>query len=240
MVLTDAGRVVKRYARRIVDFGDEMVEVIRRGSQGGPQAVYVGIVDSVPKLLASSILIRTWATHPGIKVIMREGLSDELFPALASHQLDLVIASEPAPSSLKTLLYSKLVGKFRVRFVASPVLRKTFRKQNGLMGFPVLLPTRESPLRRELDRCWAENGVVPEIRAEFDDAAAMWELATSGAGAVPVIEPVLKDVADRYGLQELPLITGIFEELFVITVQRQFSHEGLRAIVEQAQQAGKW
>jgi LysR family transcriptional activator of nhaA len=239
MLLTDAGRVVKQYARRIFDFGDELVEVIRRGSMTGPQTVYVGIVDSVPKLLASSLLIRTWATHPEIKVIMREGLPGELFPALTSHQLDVVIANEAAPSSLKTLLYSKQTGKFGVRFVASPGLKKTFRRKTGLTGFPVLVPTLESPLRRELDRWWAENGVQPAIRAEFDDTAAMWELAASGAGAAPVIEPVLKDVAVRYGLQELPLTTGIFEELFVVTAERQFSHEGLRAIVEQAGLVGK-
>ncbi len=239
MLLTDAGRVVKQYARRIFDMGDELVEVIRRGSMEGPQAVYVGIVDSVPKLLASSILIRTWETHPEIKVIMREGLPGELFPALASHQLDVVMANEPAPSSLKTLLYSKRAGRFGVRFVATPGLKKMFRRQTGLNGFPVLVPTLESPLRRELDRWWAENGVQPEIRAEFDDAAAMWELAASGAGAAPVIEPVLKDVAERYGLQALSLTTGIFEDLFVVTAERQFSHEGLRLIVEQARLAGK-
>ena len=239
MVLTDAGRVVKKYARRIFDWGDELVEVIRRGSLEGPQTVYVGIVDSVPKLLASSILIRAWETHPQIKVIMREGLPGELFPALASHQLDVVMANEAAPSSLKTLLFSKRAGRFGVRFVAAPDLKKSFRRKAGLTGFPVLVPTRESPLRRELDRWWAENGVRPEIRAEFDDAAAMWELAASGAGAAPVIEPVLKDVADRYGLQELPLTTGIFEDLYVVTAERQFSHEGLRVIVEQAGRAGK-
>ncbi len=72
-----------------------------------------------------------------------------------------------------------------------------------------------------------------------DRRQCMWELAASCAGAAPVIEPVLVDVADRYGLQELPLTTGIFEELFVVTDERQFSHEGLRAIVEQAGQAGK-
>ncbi|MEX1119514.1 MAG: LysR family transcriptional regulator [Terrimicrobiaceae bacterium] len=238
MVLTDAGRVVKQYALRIIGMGDEMVEVIQRGSLTGPQTVYVGIVDSVPKLLASSILIRTWETHPELKVIMREGLPGELFPALASHQLDVVMANEPAPSSLKTLLHSKRAGRFGVRFVAAPKLKKAFRRQTGLTGFPVLVPTRESPLRRELDRWWAEHGIQPEIRAEFDDAAAMWELAASGAGATPVIEPVLRDVAERFGLRELPLTTGIFEELFVVTAERQFSHEGLRVIVEQAVRAG--
>jgi len=39
MVLTDAGRVVKRYAERIFAFGDEMAEVVRRGGAGEPETI---------------------------------------------------------------------------------------------------------------------------------------------------------------------------------------------------------
>ncbi len=230
MVLTDAGRVVKRYAERIFAFGDEMAEVVRRGGAGEPETVYVGIADAVPKLLASRLLLRSWEELPGLRVVVREGLPGELFPALASHHLDLVIANEPAPGSLKTVLFSHSAGRFVVRFVASPALKKSYKRARGLDGFPVLLPTRESPLRRSLDASWASDGILPDIRAEFDDAAAMCELAAAGVGAAPVLSPVLADVGLRYGLLELPLRTGLHEELFVITAERQFSHEGPRVL----------
>jgi len=157
-------------------------------------------------------------------------LPSELFPALAAHQLDIVIANEPAPPSLKAVLFSAKSGRYGVHFVATGEPKKAYNPKRGLSGFPVLLPTRESALRRELDRWWAENGIVPDIRAEFDDTAAMCELASSGIGAAPVLEPVLDDVFKRYGLQKLPLKTGIQEELFVITAERQFSQEGPRMI----------
>jgi len=234
MVLNDAGRVVKRYAERIFDFGDEMVEVVRRGEPGGMETVHVGIVDSVPKLLASRILSRAWEELPGMRAIIREGLPGELFPALAAHQLDIVIATEQAPASLKTVLFSRKAGRFAVNFVAAPALAKRFSTNRGLTGFPVLVPTRESPLRRELDRWWADAGIRPDIRAEFDDSAAMRELAAAGVGAAPVLGPVLDDVSRRYGLVKLPVRTGIHEELFVITAERQFSHEGQRLIARLA------
>jgi len=230
MVLTDAGRVVKRYAERIFAFGDEMAEVVRRGGAGEPETVYVGIADAVPKLLASRLLLRSWEELPGLRVVVREGLPGELFPALASHHLDLVIANEPAPGSLKTVLFSHSAGRFVVRFVASQALKKSYKRARGLDAFPVLLPTRESPLRRSLDASWASDGILPDIRAEFDDAAAMCELAAAGVGAAPVLSPVLADVGLRYGLVELPLRTGLHEELFVITAERQFSHEGPRVL----------
>ena len=230
LILSDAGRVVKRYAERIFAFGDEMVEVVHRGGAGGPETVYLGIGDAVSKLLASHILVRCWEEAPSLRIVVREGLPSELFPALATHQLDIVIANEPAPPLLKTVLFSTKAGRYGVHFVATAKLKKTYNPRRGLSGFPVLVPTRESALRRELERWWAENGILPQIRAEFDDAAAMCELAASGIGAAPVLDPVLNDVLKRYGLHKIPIKMGIHEELFVVTAERQFSQEGPRMI----------
>lgn len=234
LIPTDAGVVVRRYAERIFGLGDEMVEVVRRGAPVGPQTVHLGIGDAVPKLLVSSLLIRARHELPDLRVVVREGLPGELYPALAAHQIDLVLANEPPPAAMKTALFSRRAGRFGVSFVAAPALAKKFRPRRGLDGFPVLLPTRESPLRRELDRWWADEGIRPDIRAEFDDAAAMCEMAADGAGAAPLPDPMLKPAAKRYGLRTLPLRTGIQEELFVVTAERQFAHEGVRILARAA------
>ncbi len=232
MVLTEAGRVVKGYAERVFALGDEMVEVMhRRGTDVGEGGtVFVGILDSVPKLLASSILSRSWEAMPRMRVVVREGLPGELFPALAAHQLDIVISTEPAASTFRTVLFSKRTGRFSVHLVAAPALRKKFSRKTGLNGFPVLVPTRESAMRRELDRWWAEQGIRPDIRAELDDSAALYELASAGLGAAPVLAPVLPSVTERYGLSELPLRTGLHEELYVLTAERQITHPGTQII----------
>jgi LysR family transcriptional activator of nhaA len=234
LIPTDAGRVVRRYAERVFDLGDEMIEVVRRGAPIGPQTVHLGIGDAVPKLLVSSIVIRARHEAPDLRVVVREGLPGELYPALMAHQIDLVVANEPPPASLKTALFSRRAGRFGVSFVAAPALAKKFRPRSGLDGFPVLVPTRESPLRRELDRWWADEGIRPDIRAEFDDAAAMCEMAADGAGAAPLPAPMLASAAKRYGLRTLPLRTGIHEELFVVTAERQFAHEGVRVLARVA------
>jgi LysR family transcriptional activator of nhaA len=234
LVPTDAGRVVRRYAERIFALGDEMAEVLRRGAASGPQTVHLGIGDAVPKLLVSSILIRARHEITDLRVVVREGLPGELYPALAAHQIDVVIANEPPPGSFRTMLFSRRAGRFAVSFAAAPSLVKKFRPRLGLDGFPVLVPTRESPLRRELDRWWADAGIRPDIRAEFDDAAAMCEMAADGAGAAPLPAPVLAAAKRRYGLRVLPLRTGIHEELFVVTAERQFAHEGVRVLARVA------
>jgi LysR family transcriptional activator of nhaA len=234
LVATDAGRVVRRYAERIFGLGDEMVEVVRRGAPVGPQTVHLGIGDAVPKLMVSSILIRARHESPDLRVVVREGLPGELYPALMAHQIDLVVANEPPPASLKTALFSRRAGRFAVSFAAAPSVVKKFRPRSGLDGFPVLVPTQESPLRRELERWWSDEGIRPDIRAEFDDAATMCEMAADGAGAAPLPAPVLAAAKRRYGLHVLPLRTGIHEELFVVTAERQFAHEGVRVLARVA------
>ena len=67
----------------------------------------------------------------------------------------------------------------------------------------------------------------------------MCELAASGLGAAPVLEPVVDVVGKRYGLQKLPLKTGIHEELFVVTAERQFSQEGPRMIARIASERAR-
>ncbi len=235
MVLNDTGRVVRRYAERIFELGDEMAEVVDRGEPAGPGTVHLGIVDGVPKPLATDIVRRAWEKVPSLRLVAREGLPGELFPALATHQIDIVISNEAPSAQLGSILSSRRVARLKVHFAAAPGLA-TARPPRHIDHFPLLLPTRESPLRRELDRWFMDHGRRPDVRAEFDDTAAMYELAAAGLGAVPVPAPMLGHVQKRYGLRDLGVRTGIEEELFVVTAERQFTHEGPRLLAELARE----
>ncbi len=237
MPLTETGRMVRTYAERIFRLGEEMTEVVRRGGPEGPQTVQLGLGDAVAKQHLSPLLAKALLQLPGLRVVVREGLPGELYPALAAHHLDVVLANEPPPSSLKAVLLCRRAGRFPVSLVASPALAARYRRHQSLQGFPVLLPTRESPMRRELDRQWAEQGVTPDIRAEFDDTAAMCEMAAAGAGAAPLPAPMLPAAKQHHHLRILPLRTGVQEELYVVTADREFDHEGTRIIVRLASES---
>lgn len=234
MVLSESGRVVLRYAERIFSLGDELAEVVKRGKPGAAGTVFLGLADAVPKLLASRLLERACAEVPGLRVAVREGQPGELFPALAAHQVDIVVANEPPPASMKNLLPGTRIGRLGVRFAASPALAREFGRRKSLAGFPFLSPARDSVLRRELEQWWSQAGGAPDIKAEFDDSAAMFELAAGGLGAAPVHEPVLKDVCKRYGLVVLPPKPKIEDELFLVTGERQYSHPGVEVLVRLA------
>lgn len=236
LTLTETGRTVQQYAGRIFGLGDELIATVKYGEPNKSQSILLGLADTVPKLMASRLLEQTWKVMPDLRIVIREGLPTELFPALASHQLDIVLANEEPASVFKNILASRLTARFGIYLLATQELRRTYRSQKGLAGFPMLLPPRESALRRELERWWSENNITPNIRAEFDDSAAMYELAAAGMGAAPAVGPVVRDVKSRYNLVELPVKTEIHEALYVVTAERQFAHEGIRLLTQFARE----
>jgi LysR family transcriptional activator of nhaA len=234
MRLTEDGRLLLRYAERIFATGDEMVEVIKRGKSAGPGTVFLGVSDGVPKLLVARLLDRACQKAPDLQCVVREGLPQELWSALGSHQVDLVIANEAPPPNLVNLPTGRRIGRMRVVFAASPSLAKAFQKNPDAAQLPVLAPARESVLRRELEQWWAAKEINPVIRAEFDDAAAMFELAARGLGAAPIHEPVLKDICKRYDLVALPLKPEIEDDLFVVGEKLRYAAEGVALLMELA------
>jgi LysR family transcriptional activator of nhaA len=234
MRLTEDGRLLLRYAERIFATGDEMVEVLKRGKSAGPGCVFLGVSDGVPKLLVARLLDRACQKAPGLQCVVREGLPQELWGALGSHQVDLVIANEAPPPNFGNLPPGRRIGRMRVVFAASRALAKAFQKNPDPALLPVLAPARESVLRRELVQWWAAREITPLIRAEFDDAAAMFELAARGLGAAPIHEPVLKDVCKRYELVALPLKLEIEDELFVVGETRRYAAEGVSLLLDLA------
>lgn len=234
MRLTEDGRLLLRYAERIFATGDEMVEVLQRGKSPGPGTVFLGVSDGVPKLLVARLLDRACQKATDLQCVIREGQPQELWSALGAHQVDLVIANEAPPPNTGNLPPGRRIGRMRVVFAASRALAKAFQKNPDPASLPVLAPARESVLRRELEQWWAAKGITPFIRAEFDDAAAMFELAARGLGAAPIHEPVLKDVCKRYGLLALPLKPQIEDDLFVVGDKRRYAAEGVSLLMDLA------
>lgn len=234
MIPTETGRHLLGYAERIFSLGDEMVDSVKRGGFNGPGTVFLGVADAVPKLLAARLLERASEKAPGLRVVVREGLPQELWGALATHQIDIVLANEAPPPTRMSLPAGIRIGRMKVVFAAAPKIVAAYKKHKNASMVPILAPARESILRRELEQWWAEKNITPLINAEFDDGAAMLELASSGLGAAPVHEPVLKDVCRRYGLAPLSMPCDIEDDLFVVTGDRQFNHFGLTALIETA------
>ncbi len=236
-VLTDAGQVVLRYAEEIFGLGAELMRAVKQRPGLQSLRFYVGVADAIPKLVVNDILKPVLAGLPAIHIICREGKMEDLLSQLAAHRLDIVLADEPAPSSIKFRAFTHLLGESGVCFCAAPRLAARLRPRfpASLHDAPALLPTENTALRRCLEQWFQQRQVRPRVVAEFEDAALIKVMAADGKGFAPVPTVVAEEALTRYRLQQIGITEECKQQFYAITAERRIVHPAAVAITENAQ-----
>jgi LysR family transcriptional activator of nhaA len=239
IVLTDFGRLIYGYADEILALGRELLTVAKRAPTARTLRLHVGILDSFPKLLSLDILRPAFAHEPPVQVTCHEGKLEDLLGQLASHRLDALLADEPPPSSAKVKTFCHALGTSGVTFCASPALRKklTARFPRNLHGAPLLLPTQNTALRRDLEKWFRAVNVEPVVVGEFEDAAFAKIVATEGIGITVVPTVVEPEAIERYGFVPLGKTTECQIHLYLITAERRIEHPALALLANEAGRA---
>jgi LysR family transcriptional activator of nhaA len=233
-VLTDAGQVVLRYADEIFSLGRELANAVKQRPTAKALRLHVGVADSFPKLVTQQILEPVFALPQVVHVICREGKVEDLLAQLVSHRLDVVLADEPAPGSLKVRVFNHPLGECGVTFCAAPRLASSLRKgfPRSLHHAPALLPAETTGLRRSLDRWFQGLGITPRIVAEFEDAALMKVMASDGRGFIPVPSVVAQEAVDRFSLRIIGATEKCRDQFFAITADRRIHHPAVAVLTQ--------
>jgi LysR family transcriptional activator of nhaA len=235
-VLTDAGQIVLRYAEEIFGLGAELISAVKQRPGVQSLRFYVGVADAVPKLVVNEILKPVLAMPRTVHIICREGKMEDLLEQLAAHRLDIVLADEPASSSLKFKAFTHLLGESGVCFCAAPKLAARLRRgfPASLHDAPALLPTENTALRRSLEKWFHQRQIRPRVIAEFEDAALMKVMAVDEKGFAPIPTVVAEEAINRYRLQKIGATQECKEQFYAITAERKIVHPAAVAITEQA------
>jgi LysR family transcriptional regulator, transcriptional activator of nhaA len=236
-VLTDAGQIVLRYAEEIFGLGAELISAVKQRPGVQTLRLYVGVADAIPKLVANDILKPVLAMAQTVHIICREGKMEDLLEQLAAHRLDIVLADEPASSSLKFKAFTHLLGESGVCFCAAPKLAARLRRgfPASLHNAPALLPTENTALRRSLEKWFQQRQIRPRVIAEFEDAALMKVMAVDEKGFAPIPTVVAEEAITRYRLQKIGATQECTEQFYAITAERKIVHPAAVAITENAQ-----
>ncbi len=231
-VLTDAGQIALRYADEIFSLGRELAGAVKQRPTAKALRLHVGVADSFPKLVTQQILEPVFAMPQVVHVICREGKVEDLLAQLVSHRLDVVLADEPAPGSLKVRVFNHPMGESGVTFCAAPRLAATLRKgfPRSLHLAPALLPAETTGLRRSLDRWFRSLGIAPRIVAEFEDAALMKVMSSDGRGFIPVPTVVAQEAVDRFSLRLIGATARCRDQFFAITADRRIHHPAVAVL----------
>jgi LysR family transcriptional activator of nhaA len=238
LVLTDTGQLVNQYAEEIFALGSELAQRVRSGAGGGPVAFSVGIVNSIPKLIAYRILKPALDLSEPIRMICYEGDLERLLADLAVHRLDLVLSDKPIPSGLNIKAYNHALGDSPVAFFAHVKIADAYASAfpKSLDGAPLLMPANTTALRRALDEWLERNDVVPKIVAEFDDGALLKIFGEAGVGAFPAPLAIAAEVAETYHARTIGVADDIKETYFAISPERRLKHPAVVEITEAARE----
>lgn len=236
IVLTDFGRLIYGYADEILALGSELLTVAKRAPTARTLRLNVGIVDSFPKLLSLDILRPAFAQAPPVRVTCHEGKLEDLLGQLASHRLDALLADEPPPSSAKVKTFCHVLGSSGVTFCASPALGRklTTRFPRKLHGAPMLLPTQNTALRRDLEKWFRSVKIEPVVIGEFEDAAFAKIVATEGIGITVVPTVVAPEAIERYGFVPIGRTAECQIHLYLITAERRIEHPAVALLACEA------
>lgn len=235
LVLTELGQVVYQYADQIFSMGEELVDVVRGRAEAESLVLRVGITQTIPKMLAEQLLAPAFDAGD-FRMRVVEGRLDDLVGDLALHRLELILSDEPVADNPSVRVYSRLLGRCGVTLMATPHLAGLLGAEvvAGLRTAPWLLPGQGSPVRRDLNRWFAQEELRPRVIAEFQDTALMKAFGGEGRGVVAIPSAVEAEVGEQYGLVPILHLPGVEENFYAITAERKISHPGVAAILRGA------
>lgn len=235
--LTETGHVVYAYAQEIFGLGRELQDTLKGRPTGKPLRLRVGVSDVVPKLIAYRLIEPALRVQGHVQLVCSEARADRLVEELAAHALDLVVTDSPIVKPGKTQkVFNHFLGECSVTFFASKLVAGRMRGEFPacLDGQPMLLPTADNVLRRQLDRWFENTGVAPRIVGEFADSALMKVFGERSEGAFPGPSVIEKEIRDHYGVVVLGRAHEVRERYYAISAERRIKHPAVQAISEAA------
>ncbi len=236
LVLTETGQLVLNYADEIFSAGRELMNAVKQRPGKHPVRLNIGLTDAFPKLIAWQILRAAFRSDEPVHVVCREGEIGPLVNHLQAHRLDIVLADEPASSSLKAKTFNHRLGDSGLTFCAVPALAAKLRPNfpQSLNGAPALLPATNMGMRAALETWFDTHEIRPRLVGEFEDSALM-EVCSSGGRGFTVVHTVVDRTAlKHYNLRVIAKVKECRSEFYAITAERRVKHPAAVAITEHA------
>ncbi len=220
LVLTDAGKVVLKYANEIGQLGQELLQVIADKSYSNKTPFRLGALDSVPKQIVWEIAQKA-RSYGDCFVSIVEGSQEELSQELSARNVDCFISNYSGDFSKDKNMNSKSFVKATVSIYGSKdFLHCKTNFPKSLNGQPMILPTHHSKLRHDLDHFFDAKKIKILSELETQDTALMKIFAGQGAGLAALPDIAATDLVKSSMLFKIGTLPNIKEEYWLIGSKR--------------------
>lgn len=232
VIPTKVGAVVYGYAEEIFGLGREMMNTIKKRPTGKPLRLTVGIDDVLPKEIAQRLIEPAFGLSQPVRLLCREASLGRLVADLAAHELDVVLSDSPAAPVLNLRTCDHPLGEAGIMWMGTPRLVQMYKRgfPKSLDGAPILLPTEDTAIRRQLDHWFSHLGVRPVMVGEFKDYALLRVFGQRGTGLFPAHAVLERQFRKQYGLQRLGAAKNVRGCFYAITGERGLNHPAVQAI----------
>jgi DNA-binding transcriptional LysR family regulator len=165
VVPTDLGRVVGRRIKSLLAEFRHMTEELDHFRFGTAGHVVVGTLIAASAHLLPMAITRMKAHAPEVLITIREGPTAQLFPSLATGELDIVVGRLPEVelpiSDAFPLKHHALFDDLLAVVVGSrhELGQTSIASLRDLATAPWILPTTDSPLRYSVERMFRQAGL---------------------------------------------------------------------------------
>jgi len=236
LVLSEMGHIVLEYADEIFSIGAELGQVVREQRSAGPSKLSVGIVNSIPKLIAQRIVAPALMDEDAVRIRCQEAPLEQLLGELSVHKLDIVLSDQPMPQGLSLRAFNHRLGDSGLAFFSQRRTARRYKKTfpQSLDGAPMLLPSPHSALRRRLDEWFDSNSIVPQIVGEIDDSALLKAFGEAGYGLFAGPSVIDEEICKMYSMTVIGRTDAITEQFFAISPERRIKHPSVVRIIDAA------
>jgi len=185
--LTQPGKLLYSYARRILDLRQEASSAIRDGAQSRREILRLGTHESTSLYLLLSLLRPFNAAHSDIKTEIICGNSERLLTALSNQTIDLALIgdAEDEPNYQR-----HLIARDSLVLITNPNHRLASLKEVGVPDLAnefLIVQSSRSKLRQRLAEAFAQNEIRfrPGVENIAIETIKLMVIENFGVGFVP-------------------------------------------------------
>lgn len=218
MALTDEGKVLEPYARRILeDIESAKLELTaNKGVIRGK--VHIGVLSSISELLSTLIMNLIKEKYPEVQVKISVGYSGHLKEWLEAGDIDLALMYDSMPSKLIDLTPLVQEPLLLIGPAQSLLQQDEVFDLNKIEKLPLILPFHPHRLRSLIEQAYKQNDVDLNIYAETNDLTIQKQLVIQGFGYtfLPLVS-VINEFRNG-SIQVTPIVDPAFSRVITLAI----------------------
>jgi DNA-binding transcriptional LysR family regulator len=219
MVLTPAGRAFLPHADRALESVRSGAALVRELSHGVVGELALAVAPAVSAYVLPDVLLRFIARHPGVRLLVRTGHSEEIVDLVARGEVDLGIVRQLRDSRVR----SRPLYEDELVLVVPPDHRFTDSGRIDVAEIArvqLILFDRTSSYYDVTNALFRQAGVVPRGVTEVDNIEAAKRMVERGLGVALLPGTAVADSLASGTLREIELVGAEPIRRRIVAVER--------------------